>query len=439
MAITSIGYDGTVDEVEFSKLMAYSASSEYGVNAPGSFKASSVAGQVRLVALAPGIAWTSGLVDEMTDSQTVSFDPVPSGERWDMIVLRRDWQPPGGNTTLEVIKGGATKVLPSRYNNRGVRDDQPLWMVRLTSTSSVPVEYVDLRVFARSGGATANDDLVRSYVNVTGTWIEINGKIWIYRVGSNGVNEWVELAKSFGLATTADLNFAIQDHGHRNLYDPVSKQQLFLDKDSIGPFLRSSSVFGREYAQKPNMYVTSLGTIGRSTVTMASTEDLAFAIQDHGHRLLYDSTTRASLILAGTQADPFLECDAVYKRTYAAAANVYVTSNGIIGRSTASSSLRRYKENIAPAAITSADVLALAPVTYDRRDGSAQGELGLIADDTAALVPQLALYEDGRLEGVRYDRLAVAQQIVLRDQAATIKTLTASAARAHERLDALGG
>lgn len=465
MAITSFGYDGTVDEKQFEMIMGYSAHSSFGVHSPNAFAASNVAGQTLQVRLLPGNAWTSGVVDMMDAAQTVQLAAPPSsGSRWDMIVLRRNYQPPGGTTSLAVIKGTSSKTLPARENNPGVLSDQPLWLCRIDAGSGIVNEYIDLRVWARNGGCAANHDLVRSYMVFTGTMIYINGVLWLLRVGPNNVQEWVkpiELAMS-AASTDAQtpnthvkrngsgnaafnsvwlrgpqssspdaavrkdhLDFLMQDHGHRNLYDSATRQRLYLDKDSRGAFLASSSVYGRTYDFKPNMYVTSFGTFGRSTVVMASKSDLDFAIQDHGHFNLYDPNTRASLRLGGALGDPFLMCDAVRTRTYSDPPNMFVTATGILGRSTASSSLRAYKENITPADINPADVLALEPVTYDRRDGTARGELGLIADDTEQLVPQLALYEDDRLEGVRYDRLAVAQQVVLRDQEKRLQALEA--------------
>ena len=46
MAITSAGYDGTVDETQFEAIMGYSAHSLFGVATGGAFAASNVAGQV---------------------------------------------------------------------------------------------------------------------------------------------------------------------------------------------------------------------------------------------------------------------------------------------------------------------------------------------------------------------------------------------------------
>ncbi|MGP5219437.1 hypothetical protein [Arthrobacter rhombi] len=199
MAITSVGYDGTVDEIQFEKIMGYSAHSKYGVNSSGAFAASTVAGQVLQVKIKgnqgtfPAAAWTAGVVDLMDTDETVQLEPATSGSRWDLITLRRDYQPPGGETAFAVVKGTGRKAIPARETNAGVLDDQPLWLVRVDAGKSTPSEYVDLRVWARNGGCTANHDLVRSYMGFTGTQIEINGTLWLRRVGSKGTEEWMKL------------------------------------------------------------------------------------------------------------------------------------------------------------------------------------------------------------------------------------------------------
>ncbi|MGP5071656.1 hypothetical protein ACTXI0_04530 [Arthrobacter rhombi] len=194
MAFSSIGYDGTVDEVEFGRLMAYSASSEYGVNYPTAFQISAIAGESLMLKLTSGLAWTAGVVDSTPAETTVVLDPVTSGTRWDLIVVRRNWSPPGGETSIAVVKGGASKQIPDRERARGVLEDQPLWLVRVDQGRSVPSEYVDLRVFARNGGCTANDDLVRSYMNTLGTMIEVNGVLWLRVVDSASLPSWKKVS-----------------------------------------------------------------------------------------------------------------------------------------------------------------------------------------------------------------------------------------------------
>ncbi|GAA3705322.1 hypothetical protein GCM10023081_46700 [Arthrobacter ginkgonis] len=294
----SYGYDGSADETAFHKIMDYSASSRYGVNTPGAFKATNVAGQALQISLAAGTAWTAGVIDIMPTAQTVQLNAATS-TRWDLVVLRRDWQPTIGVTTIEVIQGTSAKALPSRNNNGGVLDDQPLWLLRIEPGQSVPAEFVDLRLWARNGGCTANDDLVRSYLSTTGASVEINGVLWLYRVGANGTNEWVkpvELAMAadssssstgaagklvrrdsnhrFGIldpvtathpASKGYVDFEIQDHGHHALTSEGDGIVLFVGSDSRGKYVDSDAIRARTYDEAPNMYIGSDGKIGRST------------------------------------------------------------------------------------------------------------------------------------------------------------------------------
>lgn len=195
MAIISAGYDGSVDEVQFARMLSKVGASEYGVDKAGDFQVTAVSGQDRTVSVAPGIAWGLSVLDTSDANVTVQLDTISSGSRWDMVVLRRDWQPPGGNTSVAVIKGGSSMVLPNRnWGNIGVLDDQPLALVQVTAGKTQPTQIIDLRCWARNGGITARHDLARSYLGVLGTVVEINGIVWLHRVGGNGTAEWVDLA-----------------------------------------------------------------------------------------------------------------------------------------------------------------------------------------------------------------------------------------------------
>lgn len=287
MAITSVGYDGTVDEKQFEKIMGYSTYSKYGVHASGAFAASNVAGQVLQVQIAAGTAWTSGVVDTMDTPDTVQLEPT-SGTRWDLIVLRRNYQPPGGTTTLAVVKGGASMVLPVRENNPGVLDDQPLWLVKVESGKSVPSQYVDLRVWARSGGCTAKHDLVRSYLSSLGTMIEINGVLWLSRVGANGQGEWVkpiELALALGierlrLTGTGEASETSKDHPLQ--IGPDNGYNLIFDGNEI-----IARFNGKEapLVLRPNVSVTAQGTSGSSVTRKDYVDGLIKTLQDRVSRL----------------------------------------------------------------------------------------------------------------------------------------------------------
>lgn len=64
------------------------------------------------------------------------------------------------------------------------------------------------------------------------------------------------------------------------------------------------------------------------------------------------------------------------------------------------------KENVNPITDALDSILQLAGVTYDRKDGSSVNEAGLIAEDTAKVLPNLVTYKDGKPDGINYTKLS---------------------------------
>lgn len=192
MAITSVGYDGTVDEVQWASMVSKVGGYEYGVDKAGDFAVSQSAG-TRMITIAAGLAWGRGVMDISDAAAVIQLEPVTTGSRYDLIALRRSWGPAnGGPTELVVIKGTSAKTLPSgRQSNPGVTDDQPLALVRVQAGSASLPEIIDLRVWGRNGGQLfAKDDLVRSYINAVGTEINISGTVWERTVSANNSAAW---------------------------------------------------------------------------------------------------------------------------------------------------------------------------------------------------------------------------------------------------------
>jgi hypothetical protein len=65
-----------------------------------------------------------------------------------------------------------------------------------------------------------------------------------------------------------------------------------------------------------------------------------------------------------------------------------------------------YKENINPITNALDSILSLTGVTYDRKDGSRKNEAGLIAEETAKILPNVVTYKDGAPEGINYTKLS---------------------------------
>ncbi|RJU01973.1 hypothetical protein D6T65_04965 [Arthrobacter frigidicola] len=193
MAIVSAGYDGTVDEVQFAKLLK-----RYSVVGAADFAASTIAGD-RMVSIPGGTALGPGTVDVASDLAPIQFASAGTGTRWDMVVLRRDWQPPGGLTELRIIQGGGVKALPAvgtsdgAWNRRpGIRDDQPLYLQEVKG--NILGERVDLRCWAANGGLAAADSFAKAYLNEPGTSLTVGDTVWQYLPGDNGVFGWVASA-----------------------------------------------------------------------------------------------------------------------------------------------------------------------------------------------------------------------------------------------------
>jgi hypothetical protein len=186
MTITTYGYAGEVDEIAYAQSNVLSGV-RYGVSGYADFRPTVGVGD-RAVAIAAGEAMGGGVRAVNSDPVTVNHASVGAGSRWDMIVLRRDWS--DGSATLVIIEGTSTKALPTRNDDIGDVDDQPIALVRVVASSSVVAEIVDLRVFSGDGGLYARDPLVLQFMDRVGTVIRIIDRLWFRTIGSGGSPTW---------------------------------------------------------------------------------------------------------------------------------------------------------------------------------------------------------------------------------------------------------
>lgn len=189
MGFITAGYDGTVDETQFAEILH-----RYSIVGADDFKATTQAGD-RIVAINDGIALGPGTRDVATAIPNIQF-ATAAGTRWDLVVLRRDWQPPGGASSIEIIQGGSAKGYPAlgtaatNWNRRpGIMDDQPLYLQEVNGT--LLGQRVDLRCWASHGGVFAKDEMVRTYLDRVGAEVNINGVVWSYQLGENDIAAWV--------------------------------------------------------------------------------------------------------------------------------------------------------------------------------------------------------------------------------------------------------
>lgn len=178
MAITSYGYDGSIGESIWAR-MAPRVSTPYWVLDPDHLKLSINTSRDRAIDIAPGEFGGSGVFDVSDAIETVTFEPVSSGWRYDLIVARRNWQGVGGKTTFEVIKGGSRRIIPSFNRNPGVMDDQLLALVPLQAGRVRPDGIIDLRGFGVNGNVIVRDALaMEGYSNWPGLQVQVGREVY---------------------------------------------------------------------------------------------------------------------------------------------------------------------------------------------------------------------------------------------------------------------
>lgn len=209
MAITSIGYDGSVVEgnwVTLSSLLGGTYRMADDINA---YKATAAGVGDRAVTFAPGTAYGRGVAAINDADITVNLGAVPSGSRWDLVALRRDWST--NVTSVQVVQGGSTKAIPVRNEGHPL-DDQPLCLIRVASGSTTIQEIADLRVWGGFGSYVARDPLVLEYMTALGSRVRIGDLEWVRIVSDLGAAAWSQAVPNvlFGdlPPTSSDGNWA---------------------------------------------------------------------------------------------------------------------------------------------------------------------------------------------------------------------------------------
>lgn len=192
MALTSVFYDGPVTETDRAKNRA--GAPDYGVYGASDFQVITNGSVPYSVLVRAGRAHGWGITDTAATNQTLTFDAPASGvTRWDLVAVRRNWQPLlGGPSTLVVIKGGAFTNIPAgRKTNPGIEDDQPLALVGWKGGQSAPFQIIDLRCWASNGGMEIANEIAFEYLGRPGACVRLDGWDWRFARQANGAWTWV--------------------------------------------------------------------------------------------------------------------------------------------------------------------------------------------------------------------------------------------------------
>lgn len=186
----SAGYEGSVDEPQWSDLISMAGGRQYGVADAGSWRVTTGTAD-REVRIAPGRGFGYGVRDRSIDQASLTLPPTTSGSRWHLIVTRRDWA--ADQTVFDFVAGSAAKEIPERDRTPGILDDQPLALARVAAGQSQVAEIVDLRVWGGDGGSIAADELALQYLDRLGTSIRIGDSRWDRILNNLGQPTWSQL------------------------------------------------------------------------------------------------------------------------------------------------------------------------------------------------------------------------------------------------------
>lgn len=184
--VESVGYGGTVDYPDYG--LGVVSGSRYTLDRGNPLRPTRVtSGADRTVRLSAGTVQGYGIRDTCTETD-VQLDAVSSGVRWDLIVVRRDWS--AEESSIVAIPGGSSRALPSRNEDPGIIDDQPIALVQITAGQQYPTDLVDLRCWNGDGGLAAADTLALSYLDVPGTRVSIGDTTYTRVLNNNYTTRW---------------------------------------------------------------------------------------------------------------------------------------------------------------------------------------------------------------------------------------------------------
>lgn len=215
MAFASTFYDTLPGEGVKETTWAQSAASRgelFGVIGKDDFTLTPNLSTPYAVNISGGKAFGHGIWDEVTGSSRVdSAAPAAGATRWDLIAIRRDWQPTGGGpSSLVSVKGTTSAAIPTTRENRpGIIADQPLWLVQWVGGQNMPKAVIDLRCFPGPGGMEIQNELARTYLEYPGAMLKYRNSLWCYEAKANNIWDWQKYQLVAGNAVLIRSGFKV--------------------------------------------------------------------------------------------------------------------------------------------------------------------------------------------------------------------------------------
>lgn len=277
LADVNVGFKGQVSSAETPTI--FGKGSRYSVEGAGHLKVTIGGGGDRAVMVAAGTAWGDGVLSKFDTSTVLNASANATGsDRWDTVVIRREWTPAGtptGTATLMILSGGTSRAISTaRTTDRGMTtSDQPLALIRIASGAGTVAEVVDIRCWAGDGGLVAAHIDARQYLNDPGTRMRIGGDTWTRIINGSGSAEWsndslagpqVETGNFTSFASGWSLDApgtsAIVRNGrHRSMFLEIRRQGASIAVGSTGHVANQAVRFLGE-GDKPAFRVVAAGS-----------------------------------------------------------------------------------------------------------------------------------------------------------------------------------
>ncbi|MDI6024458.1 hypothetical protein QBL02_13000 [Leucobacter sp. UT-8R-CII-1-4] len=209
MADKFVGFQGTVDEVQWAALMA-GIGQKYTLVAGDPVRASG-----RVVSIDPRAQIGCGVLYEHDAVKTVTV-PTPATGQWHLLVARRVWSSRtasyvlvAGNVTADAAQTAPPATLPAARNKTvGLTDDEPIaWVHARASVTTLSLWQMSVKRDGRVPGLWALFDpneqgIYRAYSETDGAEYSWSGSAWRPGVSKSYVSVY-GLQRAITTATTA--------------------------------------------------------------------------------------------------------------------------------------------------------------------------------------------------------------------------------------------
>jgi hypothetical protein len=311
-------------------------------------------------------------------------------------------------TNLTLQSAGTTAVTIDTSQNVGIGTTSPSQKLQVSGNVRATAFYVDGAAYV----GTAGSDTLTFIANAAERMrIDSAGNVGIGTTSPSS-------ALTIGAGGIARFNRA-DNVTYNEIKYVTSGDQFYFNQANGGVY--TFNITGSEKMRidsSGNLLVGQTGTTGRIGVTSTTTDSSAYGIyiQDSASALMFYVRNDGVVSTGAKTASP-------YNNTTASAANMFVSSAGILQRSTSS---LKYKTDVQDATHGLVDALKLRAVTYKGKNDGKTIFGGLIAEEVheAGLTEFVQYAEDGSPDALNYGNMVSLAFKAIQEQQALIQSLT---------------